>query len=275
MTGIEFFRVDAEATLTELLKARDPSRVGEWLHTGSVYLDGQRMRQEVKLRPGQIVRLHTRRKRYPVPNNLAGRVVYRDLGLLVLDKPPGLPVHPTLDNFLENAKYALEEELQAKLYSTHRLDVPTQGLLIFATDVKSQAQMNKLFANRRVFKTYHALTTLPVPEGDHTLFVDSKTRVPRKVYRNFAPGRWECRLSVGRGGTTQTGLHWCRVFPATGKTHQIRLQLAALGRPLVGDETYGSLRPGTLGLECYEMSFRWQGQDLTLTRASPIFETFL
>ena len=270
-TGICHLRVTAPVRLKKFLREVDlaplknPGTVDEWLHYGSVYVDGQRIRIDMNLQPAQIVRLHTRRKTYvtQIPD-LRERVRFENQDLLVLDKPSGLPTHATLDNYVENAAYILSQQLGYPVYVTHRLDVATHGLLILAKSAKAQAALNKQFAKRQVEKIYRARTSQPVPLGLHTHWMNPESRVPKQISAQPVPGWWECQLEVLASGP-QTLIRLI-----TGKTHQIRAQFAAMGSAVDGDYVYGSkvpAREGQIDLECFGMNFRWLQKDLKIDRS--------
>lgn len=269
--GIFHFRLDHAVALCDFLLSQGHEKefVEGLLHQGAVFVDGRRQRQNTSLQSGQIVRLHTRPKKYRwAVGPLVDRIVFEDEFLLVLDKPSGLPVHATLDNYVENAKYVLEQETQKTVYSTHRLDIPTEGLLIFAKDAKTQSSLNGLFARRQVEKIYRAWTETSVPVGPYRLFLDGLAKVPRP--HSFEPRDqwWECRLSVLK--SENSGGTYCQtVSLETGRTHQIRAQFSALGAPILGDATYGStwkLGEGRIGLECKSLRFRYRGRDYFIER---------
>lgn len=264
-TGVCHFRIEhptglhaylATADLTELELKTSPALARNWLYEGSVYVDGQRAREDVQLNAQQIVRLHTRRKRYPAAalGNWRERIVAETADFLVFDKPSGLPTHATLDNYVENAKFVLETELGTTLYTTHRLDIPTCGLLIVAKTAVAQSRINKVFARGQVEKRYHALSHVLLPLGSYTHYIDPSGNVPRPIGDELKPGWWECRLEIEAHGECANG-YWHRVRLLTGKTHQIRAQLTALGAPLLGDIQYGGRAHEFFGLECYELAF--------------------
>lgn len=264
-TGIRFMKVDADVPLTRFLDHL--TSVEELIRVGAVYVDGKRQREDLRLAIGQVVRVHTRRKRFPAAE-LGGwrrRLVHDHPGFVVLDKPSGLPTHATLDNFEENAKFVLERELGCSLYTTHRLDVPTAGLLILAKTAEAQTRLNGVFARGLVSKIYHAVSHARLAPGAYRHFLNPETHVPRTVAREARPGWWDCRLRIEATGHLRDGNHWHRVRLLTGKTHQIRAQFTAEGAPLVGDETYGGV-PGPFGLECYEMSVPFGSEIFTFRR---------
>src|SRR4029079_6682078 len=111
---------------------------------------------------GAVVRIHLEPKRYSVDReDLRRRIVFENENFVVVDKPSGLPMHPTLDNLRENLLWAFEN----RYFLTHRLDVPTSGLVVLAKTKKYQSLFNTLISERKVRKLYEALTHKPVAEG--------------------------------------------------------------------------------------------------------------
>lgn len=277
-TGICHFRVTAPARLREFLLASDLSPlpisidnklIDEWFHYGSVYVDGVRRREDVELASDQIVRLHTRRKTYvaEIPI-LRDRIIEENEDFLVLDKPAGLPTHPTLDNYIENACYLLSQEMGIPLYVTHRLDVPTEGLLILAKSPAAQAGLNKLFSKRRVEKIYRVWTSSPVGTGEKVNWMNPESRVPKEMSDAPVENWWECKLIV-QSCEKSGDEYLSTVQLLTGKTHQIRAQFRSLGSPILGDQVYGGKERAAalgIGLECYRLKFRWKQSDYDVVR---------
>lgn len=273
---VEHHLVTSPQSLTQFLQARNLTndQISYFLNMGCVYVDGVRIRAEINLQPGQVIRLHKNPKSYDWDRSLSlkDRIVFDHEEFLVLDKPSGLPVHATLDNFVDNVKFILEKELGQVLYSTHRLDIPTEGLLILAKTKDAQALINKIFAKRRVEKIYHALTLTAPKAGPHVLYLNPESRVPRESSVEPRAAWWECRLEIE---TIQShNLGYCsRIRLETGKTHQIRAQLSSLGCPILGDELYGSREKYVherLALECYSLSFTYRSRTVTVRRPNSI-----
>lgn len=277
-TGICFFKVTdpvslekflSELSIDELQLKSSPDLAREWLRFGSLYLDGQRQIEEATFQPGQVLRLHTRRKSYwDESRDLTAHVVLDQPGFFVFDKPAGLPTHPTLDNFVENAQTLLSRQLGIKVFVTHRLDVATSGLLIFAKTPECQRGLNRVFSRGRVKKKYRALTASPVTEGVHTHFINPEGRIPREVSSTPVPNWWNCSLEVERCTPHEQGfLSDIRLI--TGKTHQIRSQLSHMGAAILGDEVYGSTKawpPAGIALECLTLEFQLGPESFTVTR---------
>lgn len=283
-TGIVHLRTAYSTDIKSFLLASDLSPlplvpnaglVDEWLYYGCIYVDGLRLRENRELQEGQVLRLHTRRKSYVTGGKpLSDCLIINEEEFLVIDKPFGVPTHPTLDNYVDNVQYRLSQELGREILVTHRLDIPTQGLLILAKNKNAQAAINKAFAKGRVSKSYRALTANPLAQGLHTHYIDPETRVPREISDQTRDGWWECKLEVTLSQPHHLGFR-SDIRLITGKTHQIRAQFAALGAPILGDVTYGSAHSfldGAIALECYAMEFPFRTQTYSLKRPKSLVE---
>jgi RluA family pseudouridine synthase len=191
-------------------------------------------------------------------------IIYEDDVLLVCNKPAGLMVEPDRNNFpnlLQDVKNYLKETTGQKLpyvQHLHRIDRPTSGIVLFTKKKEYLKNLSEQFAQREVSKQYIALTaTAPthrvgvlehwhrkekkkavlVPEG--TEFAEkAKLDYSIKPYSNYF--LWDIQLH-------------------TGKYHQIRVQLASLACPILGDETYGSteaFKPNAIALHAAKLSIR-------------------
>ncbi len=192
---------------------------------------------------------------YP-PDFLLDRLLYRDGLILVINKPAGLPVHarpgshqepgvskgPKDDN-LEYYFDALRFGLPRKPVLAHRLDRDTSGCLVLARHPKAARKMGKLFQEGRVKKTYWAICR-GVP-----LKLSGTIDLP--LLKHMDKTGWEVRVSDDEKakpaittyrvlGRTDD-LCWIECKPKTGRTHQIRVHLAAIGAPILGDPRYGDL----------------------------------
>lgn len=171
------------------------------------------------------------------------RVLYRDALMLVLDKPAGLAVHaggavrgPTLDSYFDALRFGLPRRPEL----AHRLDRETSGCLVLGRHRKSIAALNEMFRDGCVEKIYLAVTegAPPQDEGEVDLPIGPKDKARgwhQKIDREHGlPARTTWRViarSAGRG-LVELNLH-------TGRTHQLRVHMAALGCPILGDRIYG------------------------------------
>jgi 23S rRNA pseudouridine1911/1915/1917 synthase len=168
-------------------------------------------------------------------------VVYEDKDLLVLDKPPGLIVHPGAgnpDRTLMNALLAHAPALRAvpRAGIVHRLDKDTSGLMVVAKTLTSQANLAAQLAARTVKRTYYALVHGAPPERgliDEPVGRDTRARTRMAVTRRGKEARTRYRV-VER--FEKHALVECQL--ETGRTHQIRVHLQHLKHPVVGDPVY-------------------------------------
>ncbi|MBN8576765.1 MAG: RluA family pseudouridine synthase [Cytophagales bacterium] len=179
-------------------------------------------------------------------------ILYEDNHLLAINKRAGVLVQgdETGDTpLVESGKAYLKEKYKKPgavfLGVVHRLDRPVSGVVIFARTSKALARMNELFREKETKKTYWALVqSRPTqPEGSlvHWLVKDAqknKTTAYSKPHSNGLKSELSYRYV-----TAKEGLHLLEVNPATGRPHQIRVQLASMGCPIAGDVKYGYPQP--------------------------------
>lgn len=215
---------------------------------GAIKLDGRPTRRPgMTLEAGQ--RLTARidpRRLPPLTTSFVlddQRILYRDAALLAVDKPPGLPTVPTADAARPSLVAAVIRRLRdetgrdAYLGVHQRLDRDTSGIVIFTLDASANAGLAEQFSAHRVEKTYLALAHRP--ESGLPASWDASGALVAPGGDSDGP-RAFTRFRVVE---TLTGALLVEARPRTGRKHQIRIQLAGRGAPILGDDRYGRKRP--------------------------------
>lgn len=231
------------------------ARLQKLIEGGQVLVDGRSARASLRLRAGQAVTVSipAPAAARPQPEDIPLRVVYEDQHLLVVDKPAGLSVHPGAGRSggtLVNALLHRIKDLSGvggvlRPGIVHRLDKGTSGLMVVAKDDQTHRALAAQFAGRTVEKHYLALVH-GVParaQGEITAPI-GRDPVHRKKMSIRAPRARSAR-SRYRLIEALDGAALLEVRIHTGRTHQVRVHLAAIGHPVAGDATYGGRRtPG-------------------------------
>jgi RluA family pseudouridine synthase len=177
------------------------------------------------------------------PDDLLARLLYRDGLVLILDKPAGLPVHagPRGGENLEQYFPALRFGLPHPPALAHRLDRDTSGCLVLGRHRKALSKLGRLFQSGRVDKTYWAVAVGAPAEDSGRIELPLAKLTPKSGWKMVVDrDNGQVAVTDYRVRGRSDGLSWIELNPRTGRTHQIRVHLAALGCPVVGDPVYGT-----------------------------------
>lgn len=179
------------------------------------------------------------------------RIVFADPDLIVVDKPAGMPSVPARTPLDPPSVASHLHAGFGGLEAVHRLDRDTSGLLVLARTNQSRAALGRAFEARTVRKRYEAIVHgVPArPEGVvHLPLASDPQRPPRSrvdpILGRPATTRWRLLMAPPAAGPRWSLLE---LEPVTGRSHQLRVHLAWLGMPIVGDRLYGAVSPGAKG----------------------------
>ncbi len=262
MSGVEQVDIgpeDSGMRIDRWLARRFPAlnygRIQKLLRTGQVRVDGGRIKPQFRLETGQRVRLppvqidHDRvREKRPRPpdtdliTTLESSILYRDKSVMVIDKPAGLAVQSGsgIDRHIDAWLDTLGSD-EARPRLVHRLDKDTSGVLALALNANAARALTAAFRSRRTYKEYWALTVgVPEPESG---------RIDAPLLKGGPAGKERVHIDDQDGRKALTQYHvldhagkaaaLVALAPLTGRTHQLRAHMAAIGTPIAGDGKYG------------------------------------
>ena len=233
-----------DAVLADLFPEYSRSRLSAWIKSGDVSVDGAPARGRDPVRGGEAVTLSAvqETQTHAVAEDIPLDVLYEDEHVLVIDKPAGLVVHPgagnpagTLVNALLHRDPSLE--LLPRAGIVHRLDKDTSGVMVVARTLQAHTALVEQLSNRQVHRQYLAIVVgALVSGGTANAAIDRhpRDRVRMAVREDGKDAVTHYRLR--ERFRNHTALE-CRL--ETGRTHQIRVHMAHLKHPIVGDPLYG------------------------------------
>jgi len=231
---------------------------------GCVYVNSQRITsQSAKVSQNDHIRVHTKPRRYQIDHPWKDRIVANYQDFIILNKPGGIPSHPSVDNRIENSLTQSALALGEDLFVTHRLDTLTEGLIVYGKNSRFVHAFNIQLKEKTATKKYVALVENNQKLPNHLIhFMEKTPRAPKTVSTIFHEGWDMCELKIEKQKVFNLFSH-IKIDLLTGRTHQIRSQLADIGAPIVGDTLYGSKtrleHPGIM-LRAQEIQFNWNGQ---------------
>jgi RluA family pseudouridine synthase len=232
-----------EETLLDFLLRRfryfDAQEWTEHINAGRLMIDGRVGRPQQKLRNSQqILYLRPDYLEPAVDDNY--EVVYEDEWLIALNKSGDMPTSPSGKYFKNTLMYQVRERFGwKKLYTVHRLDRETSGIVIFAKTHAVAQQMAELFRHQRIQKEYRAIVqgALPQPSVFVSLPIGSNPASEIRIKQWAHPaGKPSQTWFFERKRLEQVS--YLQIKPLTGRTHQIRVHAAVSGFPIVGDKLY-------------------------------------
>jgi 23S rRNA pseudouridine1911/1915/1917 synthase len=231
------------------------ARLQEWIKTGQITLAGKTVKPNTKVAGGETVQLDVelRDEGDWQAEDLRLQVVYEDEDLLIIDKPADLVVHPAAGNedgtLLNGLLYHLPQLQQIpRAGIVHRLDKDTTGLMVVAKTLEAQNRLVQQLQARTVSRQYVAVVVGAIPpqgKVDAPMGRDPFNRIRMAVLKSGGKEAITHFKRLARLGA----MSLVRLNLETGRTHQIRVHMAHLGFPLLGDPLYGRRLPRLIDLD--------------------------
>ena len=236
-----------DQALARALPQYSRARLQSWIEAGAIEVDGRKLRAKDKVLGGEQVHIEARLEadEQVTAEDMPLEVVFKDKALFVINKPPGMVVHPGAGNArhtLQNALLALDPKLAVvpRAGLVHRLDKDTSGLLVVARTPEVHTKLVAALAEREVGRHYLAICTGVMTGGgtvDEPIGRHRSLRTKMAVRSDGRPSVTHYRLIKRFRSHTLASVEL-----ESGRTHQIRVHLAHIGYPVVGDPVYGGRR---------------------------------
>lgn len=250
--GQGLIRVDK--FLVDRMFGTSRNRIQQAAEAGYVFINGQPVRSNTRVKPHDIVTLQLRRPRREleiVPEDIPLDVVYEDDYLMVINKPAGLVVHPGFGHYTGTLVNALAYYLRDDPHYdpqdnnvglVHRIDKDTSGLLVIAKRPEVKAHLSRQFFLKTTHRSYRALVWGRFEQAEGTVIGnigrDERDRLQMTVY---PAGSDQGKHAVTHYRVIEelAYVSWIECRLETGRTHQIRVHMKHIGHTLFGDERYG------------------------------------
>ena len=236
--------------LSEKLPAHSRGEFQRLIEAGDILINGRPAKITHHPRAGESIEIHwpETQPAEALPEEIPLHVLFEDADLLVLNKPPGLVVHPAAGHATGTLVNALLHHCAGQLSGiggvarpgiVHRLDKDTSGCLVVAKNDAAHLALSAQFAARKVEKVYHAIVCGKLAKNEGAINASiARHAVQRKKMSVVTRGGREA-LTTYRVLEPLAGAMLVEARIHTGRTHQIRVHFQHLGHPLVGDVTYG------------------------------------
>jgi 23S rRNA pseudouridine1911/1915/1917 synthase len=247
--GQNLLRIDK--FLMAKLENASRNRVQNAAHAGNIMVNDKVVKPNYKVKPNDVISIvlgYPPRDTEIYPENIPITIIYEDTDILLVNKGPGMVVHPGHGNFsgtlLNALVYHLENTGQSgesKPYLVHRIDKDTSGILLVAKNEPAQVKLAKQFFDHTIEREYAALVWGNLAENEGTIegYIgrDVRDRLVMKNYSEEEKGRHAVThyKVLERFGYTTLVECWLE----TGRTHQIRAHFKYMGHPLFNDKLYG------------------------------------
>ncbi|MGN0986120.1 MAG: RluA family pseudouridine synthase [Candidatus Enterenecus sp.] len=280
----------ADALMAAGLDGVTRSAAQKWLEEGRVTLNGVPVRKNDRLSPGDVLLISPPQPEEVdlIPQDIPLDIVYEDNDVIVVNKPVGMVVHPAPghpDGTLVNALlYHCGQSLsgingERRPGIVHRIDRDTSGLLIAAKNDRAHLSLADQLEDHSLFRLYHAVVLGGFREDAGTVSAPiARHPTDRKRMAVCRPGQGREAVTHWQVVDSRNGYSHITCRLETGRTHQIRVHMAHMGHPLLGDPVYGPRKPfpGLSGqcLHAAQLTFTHPVTGVRMTAEAPLPDWF-
>ena len=231
------------------------------LKLGAIFVNNERQVKDKFIPEKSLFRVHLKPRRFNCNFDWKSLIIFENDFFLVLNKPSGIPSQPLADNVIENALTQTSLARGYPLFVTHRLDTLTSGLIVYGKKQSFVTNFNIQLQNRQIKKNYVALVeSINEFPSRLTHYMDPSVGTPKKLSDTAIEGWSVCELEIvaQKKLLLKSNLTWLKINLLTGRTHQIRAQLAFSKAPIQGDTLYGSTQifsENAIALRSCELEF--------------------
>ena len=251
--GQEPFRIDK--FLVQRIENASRNKIQKALESGMVLVNNRQVASNYKIRPQDEIIMYSE-KETPgeeiIPEKMPLNIFYEDADVLIINKPPGLVVHPASGNYsgtlingvawyLQQENKSINEENLPRFGLVHRIDKNTSGLMVLAKTERTVRSLAKQFFDHTVKRQYMALVWGDLAEDDGTIIAHvGRHKRFRKLFDAYPEGDHGKEAITHYKVLERFGyVTLVQCVLETGRTHQIRVHMQHIGHPLFNDDTYG------------------------------------
>ncbi len=215
---------------------------------GGILLNGQTAKQDTEVQTGDqlVLTIEDSASENIVPQNMPLSILYEDEDIIAVNKPRAMPTHPSQNHYADTLANAVAYYFRGQAFTFRvitRLDRDTSGVVVIAKNPLAAQILNRDMQNGEIRKEYAAVVCGEIKPCKGTVSAPIKRKEDSLILRVVSPDgkAAETEYAVEK---TENGLSYVRLFPKTGRTHQIRVHMQYLGAPIYGDDLYGAPQTG-------------------------------
>lgn len=251
--GQEPLRIDK--FIVQRIENASRNKVQKAIDAGRVLVNNKIIHSNYKIRPADDIVIYSDKERHGekiIPEKIPLNIVYEDNEVLIINKPPGLVVHPASGNhsgtlingvayYLQRENSQINEDTLPRFGLVHRIDKNTSGLMVLAKTEKAVTSLAKQFFNHSVNRLYVALVWGDLINDKGTIIAHvGRHRRFRKIFDAYPEGDYGKEAITHYSVLERFGyVTLVQCVLETGRTHQIRVHMQHIGHPLFNDDTYG------------------------------------